>query len=115
MLLDQQTCRKGALSMAPREGSCLTFRKELSKETLADKARDFIGKGHPGREQQGKGTQENCSATWLAVSGFMLMGLVSQLSLTNHSESFLVVYNIAQPRWMSARILGGGWTCDVSF
>ena len=54
MLLDQQTCRKGALSMAPREGSCLTFRKELSKETLADKARDFIGKGHPGREQQGR-------------------------------------------------------------
>ena len=101
--------------MAPREGSCLTFRKELSKETLADKARDFIGKGHPGREQQGKGTQENFSATWLSVYGFMLMWLVSQLSLTNHSESFLVVYNIAQPRWMSARILGGGWTCDVSF
>ena len=23
-----------------------------------------------GREQEGEGTQENCSATWLAVSGF---------------------------------------------
>ena len=66
---------------------------ELSKETCADKARDFIGKGHPGGEQEGKGTQENCSAVWLTVSGFMVMGLVSRLSLMNHSdsESFLVV------------------------
>ena len=42
----------------------------------------------------GKGTQENCSVTWLAVSGFMVMGLVSGLSLANHSdsESFLVVH-----------------------
>ena len=63
-------------------------------DTCADKARDFIGKGHPGGEQQGKGTQENCSATWLAVSGFMVMRLVSRLSLANHSdsESFLVVH-----------------------
>ena len=45
-------------------GSCLTLGNELSKEThRADKARDFIGKEHPGGEQQGKGTQENCSAT----------------------------------------------------
>ena len=29
----------------------------------ADKARDFIGKGHPGGEHEGKGTQEDCSAT----------------------------------------------------
>ena len=63
-------------------------------DTCADKARDFIGKGRPGGEQQGKGTQENCSATWLAVSGFMVTGLVSGVSLTNHSdsESFLVVH-----------------------
>ena len=54
----------------------------------------FYGKGHPGGEQQGKGTQENSSAAWLAVSGFMVMGLVSGLSLANHagSESFLVVH-----------------------
>ena len=31
-------------------GSCLTLRNELSKETPADKVRDFLG-----REQQGKG------------------------------------------------------------
>ena len=33
---------------------------------------------------------------WLAVSGFMVMGLVSGLSLANHSdsESFLVVHTL---------------------
>ena len=67
-------------------GSCITLRKELSKETCADKARDFIGRGHPGGEQQGKGVQENCSATWLTVAGFMLIGLLSGLSLASHSE-----------------------------
>ena len=47
-----------------------------------------------GREQEGEGTQENCSATWLAVSGFTVMGLVSGLSLAHHSGSgsFLVVH-----------------------
>ena len=45
-------------------------------------------------KQEGKGAQENCSVTWLAVLGFMVMGLVSGLSLANHSdsESFLVVH-----------------------
>ena len=60
----------------------------------ADKARDFIVKGHPGGEKEGKGAQENRSAAWLAVSGFMLMGLVSGWSLANHSNSgsFLVAH-----------------------
>ena len=63
-------------------------------DICADKARDFTGKGHPGGEQEGQGTQENCSATWLEVSGFMVMGWVSGLFLVNHShsESFLVVH-----------------------
>ena len=54
----------------------------------------LFGKGHPGGEQEGKGTQKNCSATWLAMSGFMAMGLVFGCSLTNHSnsESFLVAH-----------------------
>ena len=47
-----------------------------------------------GGKQEGKGTQENCSATWLSVAGFMVMGLVSGLSLANYSDSgsFLVVH-----------------------
>jgi len=42
----------------------------------------------------GKGTQENFSASWLIVSGSLVMGLVSGWSLANHSnsESFLVVH-----------------------
>ena len=48
----------------------------------------------PGREQEGKGTRENCSAIWLTVLGFMVMGLVSGLTLANHSDSgsFLVAH-----------------------
>ena len=71
-----------------------TWKWIVQGDTCADKARDFIGKGHPGGEQEGKGTQESCSATWLSVSGFMVMGLVSGLSLANHSDSefFLVVH-----------------------
>ena len=94
-LLSLSFCsRKGDSFQGLKLGSCLILRKELSKETCADKARDFIGQGHPGGEQEGKGTQENCSAAWLAVSGFMVMGLVSRWSLANHSdsESFLVVH-----------------------
>jgi len=51
---------------------------------LHDKEKDFIGKKHPGREHQGKGIQENCSAMRLTVSGFKVMGLVSGLSLARH-------------------------------
>ena len=78
----------------PETGLLSNTQKRIVRgDTCADKARDFIGKGHPGGEQ-GKETQENCSAAWLAMSGFMMMGLVSKCSLTNHSnsESFLVVH-----------------------
>lgn len=45
-------------------------------------AKDFTGKGHLGREQQGKGTP-NCSAMWFTVSDFIGIELVSELSLAN--------------------------------
>ena len=51
------------------------------------KSGDFIGKGHIGREEQGQGTQEKCSAMWLAVLGFMVTKLVSGLCLASHSDS----------------------------
>jgi len=94
-----------------------TWKWIVRGDTCADKARDFIGKGHLGGEQEGKGTQENCSAAWLPVSGFMVMGLVSGWSLANHSnsESFLVAHALLS-QWMLARgILGSGQTCSVSF
>ena len=64
--------------------------------THAAKPTDFIGKGHPGGEKEAKGTQEDCSAKWLTVSGFMVMGLVSRLCLSNHSDSgsFLVEHTL---------------------
>ena len=80
--------------------------------TCADKAREFIGKGHLGGEQEGKGTQENCSAAWLTVSGFMVVGLVSGWFLANHSNSvFPGGAHIAQARRMLAR----GRTHGISF
>ena len=49
----------------------LTLGLELSEEahmlTKQKKKKDFIEKWHPSREKQGKGTQENCSDTWVAV------------------------------------------------
>ena len=38
-------CRKEDRFQGPMVGSCLTLGNELSQETCADKARDFIGKG----------------------------------------------------------------------
>ena len=76
----------------PKLASCLTLGNELSEEThVLTKQEILLGKGT--RVERGKGTQENCSATWLEVSGFMVMGSVPRLSLANHSdsESFLVV------------------------
>ena len=71
--------------------SCLTLGSKLSEERSAVQVRDFIGKGCQGRGEEGEGNGENCSATWLTVSGFLAIGLVSGLSLASHSElgSFL--------------------------
>ena len=86
--------QEGDPFQGPKLGSCLTLGNELSEETHVDKARDFIGKGQMGGEQEAEETQENCSAAWLADLGFMVMGLVSGWSLANHSnsESFLVAH-----------------------
>ena len=44
-------CRKADPFQGSKLGSCLTLGNELSEDTCADKARDFIAKGCPGREQ----------------------------------------------------------------
>ena len=46
------------------------------------------------KEQEVKRNQKDCSAMWLTVSGFVVTGLVSALSLANHSDLryFLVVH-----------------------
>ena len=93
----QSLCfRKGDTFQGLKWGSCPTLRNELSKEMHVLTKQEILWEGHPGGEQEGQGTQGNCSATWLAVSGFMVMGLVSGLSLNNHSDSeyFLVVHSL---------------------
>ena len=109
----------GVAGRGPETGLLYNTRKWIVQgDTCADNARDFIGEEHAGGEQQGKGTQENSSATWLKVSGFMVMGLVSGLSLANHSNSRILLggARLVQPRWMpERRILVGGRTCGVSF
>ena len=89
----RKCCRKTDPFQGPEVGSCLTLENELFEETHANKARDFIGKRLLGGGQEGNKTQENYSAMWLTVSGFMVMGLVSGLSLANHSDpgSYLAV------------------------
>ena len=88
--------------------SCLTLGNELSVVRSAIQARDFIGKGCRGRGQEGEGNGESCSATWLTVSGFMVIGLVSGLSLDSHSElgSFLEAHaSLSRDGFQ----LGGSW------
>ena len=73
-----------------------------------------------GKDREQQGTQENSSVTWLAVLGFMVMGLVSGLSLANHS--------VKSPSWwctpcsakMNAREKDSGrwkdtWHCLLMF
>ena len=83
---------------------------------FSDNARDFIRKGRLSGEQQGKGIQGNCSATWLTVLGFMVIVLLSRMSLVNHSDSFLVFpggTHLVQPRCGPERgILRGSRTCE---
>ena len=76
----------------------------------------LLGKGTR-VESSSKGTQENSSAAWLPVLGFLVMGLVSGWSLANHSNSVIPGgARIAQTRWMLAKgILGAGQTRSVSF
>ena len=89
--LSVKLLREGGSLPGPETGLLSNTQKWIVRgDICADKARDFTGKGHPGGEQEDKGTQENSPA----VSGFMGMGLVSRLFLANHpdSESFLVVH-----------------------
>ena len=63
-----------------------------------------------------KGTQEDCSATWLPGSGFMVMRLVSRLSLASHLARPLVRFRVlpggrrtSEPRWVPAWGFWGDW------
>ena len=101
----------------PKTGLLSNTRKWIAWGDTCWQSKRFYWERAPGWRAGGKGTQENCSAAWLTVSGFMVMGLVSGWSLANHFNSvFPGGAHISQPRWMLARgILGSGQTCSVSF
>ena len=110
--------QEGGPLPGPRSGLLSNTQKWILRgDTHADKARNFIGKGHPGGEQEGKGTQEDCSATRLAV-GFYGDGIRFQAVF---SQSFWLRVLpggtcLVKPRWMPVRrIPGSGRTCGVSF
>ena len=91
-----------------------TLGNELSEEThVLTKQEILLGKGSRAESSRVREPRRNA----LPVLGFMVMGLVSGLSLANHSNSvFPGGARIAQPRWMLARgILGSGRTRGVSF
>ena len=89
----------------------------MSEETRADKARDFIGKGHREESSRVREPRRTALSHGLQSRVFMVIGLVSGLSLANHSDSVLSGGAcLVQPKWMpERRILGGGWSCGVSF
>ena len=97
LLHRQACCRKGDPFQGPKLGSCLTLRNELSEETHElSKQEILLGKSARAESSRVREPKANYSATWLTVSGFMVMGLFSRLSLANHSdsESFLVVHTL---------------------
>ena len=86
-----------------------------SRRHVLTKQEILLSKGHLGEEQED-------SVAWLEVSGFMMMGLVSRLSLANHSDSgsFLVVHvSLSQDGFQQ----GGFWEvvghvvspCEMNF
>ena len=76
-------------------GFGLTLGNELSEEThVLTKQETLLGKGTQVESSRVREPRRIALPHGSAVSGFMVMGLVSGLSLANHSdsESFLVVH-----------------------
>ena len=94
--------QEGEPFQGPKLGSSLTLRNELSQETHVLKKQEILlGKGAQVESRRVR-EPKRTALLWLAVSGFMVMGLVSGLSLANHSdsESFLVVHALfSQDGW----------------
>ena len=97
IVLSAQVLQEGGPLPGPQKGLLSNTGNELSEEThMLTKQKTLIGKRAPGGEREGQGTQEDSSAMWLAVSGFMVTELISGLSLANHSdsESLLVAHRL---------------------
>ena len=67
-------------------GSCLTLGNELSEDThMLTKQETLLGRGN---QEEGSRVreQENCSAMWLEVSRFIVIGFISGFSLAGRSD-----------------------------
>ena len=79
-------CRKGEPLKSPRVDSSLTLGNELSEEThMLTKQETLLGRGN---QEEGSRVREkeNCSAMWLEVLRFIVMGFVSGFSLAGRSD-----------------------------
>ena len=86
------TVQEGGNVPGPESGFLSnTWKLIVQGDTHAEKARDFIGKGHL-ESSRVREARRTALPIWLTILGFMVMGFVFWLSLTNHpdSESLLV-------------------------
>ena len=87
--------QEGGPLPGPGSGLLSKTRKWIVQgDTCADNAKDFIGKGSQADSSRVRGPRRTAETALVAVSGFMVIGLVSELSLANHSDSepFLVMH-----------------------
>ena len=110
--------QEGGPLPGPKLGSCLILGNELSEEThVLTKQKILLGKGTQVESSRVREPRRS-ALPQLTTLGFMVMGLVSGLSLASHSDSEFLPggAHLVQPRRRPVRrILGGGQTCGVSF
>lgn len=72
--------QEGGPLTGPKSGLLSNTQKlTVQGDTCTDKGRDFVGKDCPRGEQEDKWIQQDCSAMWLAVSGFYGDGISFQV------------------------------------
>ena len=113
-----ECCRRGDPLPGAKDGLFSNTQKWMVQgDTRADKARDFIRKGRPGREQEGKELRR--TALHVAHSFRFYGDGISFWAFFGQSLWLRVLPGgtcIVQPRWMPMRrILGGGRTRGISF
>ena len=67
--------QEGGPLPGPKAGLLSNTRKWIVRGDTCWQSKRFYWERAPGWRAVGKGTHENCSAAWLTVSGFMVMGL----------------------------------------
>ena len=104
--LKDKNVPEGGLLPGSRSGLLSnTWEWIVQGDTCTDRAKDIIGKGNLGGREQGERTQEDCSAMWLAVSGFIIIRLVFQL-VSGQSSYLCLWLHLSVKMVTSARVSG---------